>query len=332
MHLKFFGRPGSSAVLGCEFKHRPGAATRSCVETPPPLAAEDGCAAVRQHRGAVAEQTVLRPRYPNPTLCAVQLAGPVVENGAVTPAEPNAGDDFSRNTTFATTHWSVVLSAGQSNSGQAVEALEKLCRTYWYPLYAYVRRQGHSPEEAQDLTQDFFARFLAKDYLHEVDRSKGRFRSFLLAAMKHFLANEWDRSRAQKRGGRIHFVPLENEAAERRYQGELATELSPDKLYEQRWACVLLEQVMEHLERDFDAGGQSELFRALKPFLVGDHPEKNYAGLAVKLYASEAALKMKVQRLRHRYQSLLRQEIANTLGSPDEVEDEIRYLFSVLSG
>jgi hypothetical protein len=165
-----------------------------------------------------------------------------------------------------------------------------------------------------------------------VDRSKGRFRSFLLAAMNHLLANERDRLRAQKRGGQIHFVSLESEDAERRYQGELATELSPDKLYEQRWACVLLEQVMERLERDFDAGGQRELFQALKPFLVGDRPAETYAGLAVKLDVSEAALKMKVQRLRHRYQSLLRQEIANTLGSPDEVEDEIRYLFSVLSG
>ncbi len=221
--------------------------------------------------------------------------------------------------------------AGQKDSPRAAEALEQLCRIYWYPLYAYARRQGHSPEDAQDLTQEFFARLLAKDYLHGVDRSKGRFRSFLLAAMKHFLANEWDRSRTQKRGGQIHFVALESQEAERRYQGELATELSPDKLYEQRWACVLLEQVMERLERDFNAGGKSEQFQALKPFLVGDRPAETYAGLAGKLDVSEAALKMKVQRLRHRYQSLLRQEIANTVGSPEEVEEEILYLFSVLS-
>ena len=232
---------------------------------------------------------------------------------------------------FATTHWSVVLLASQPGSPASAEALEKLCRTYWYPLYVYVRRQGYSPEDAQDSTQEFFARLVAKDYLREVDRSKGRFRSFLLAALKHFLANEWDRARAQKRGGQYHFVSLENEASERRYQGEPATELPPDTLYEQRWACALLELVMRQLEQDFEQSDKRDLFYALKPFLVGDRGSETYGCLAAKFGTSEAALKMKVQRLRHRFQSLLRQAIAVTVGSADEVEDEIRYLFSVLS-
>jgi len=233
---------------------------------------------------------------------------------------------------FTTTHWSVVLAAGQPDAPQAGEALEKLCRTYWYPLYAFVRRQGHNTHDAEDLLQTFLARFLEKNFLMDVDRSKGRFRSFLLAALKHFLANEWDKVNAQKRGGQVQFLSLEHEAAESRYWEEPASGLTPETLYEQRWACVLLERVMRRLAEDFAAAGKGELFEALKAFLVGESHSETYAELASKFGVSEAALKMKVQRMRHRYQRLLREEIAHTVASPEEVEDEIRYLFRVLSG
>ena len=233
---------------------------------------------------------------------------------------------------FTTTHWSVVLSSAQGDSPQAAVALEQLCRTYWYPLYAFVRRQGHNPHDAEDLLQAFFARFLEKNYLNAVDRSKGRFRSFLLAALKHFLADEWDKAQASKRGGQVQFVSLDREAAESRYWEEPVSGLTPESLYEQRWACALLERVMQRLEADWAEAGKRHFFEALKPFLVGESRSATCAQLALKLGVSEAALKMKVQRLRHRYQRLLREEIAHTVASPAEVEDEIGYLFRVLSG
>ena len=233
---------------------------------------------------------------------------------------------------FTTTHWSVVLASAQRDSPQAAVALEQLCRTYWYPLYAFVRRQGHSPHDAEDLLQGFFARFLEKNYLNDVDRSKGRFRSFLLAALKHFLAGEWDKAHAAKRGGQAQFLSLDSESAEGRYGEEPVSDLTPEKLYEQRWACVLLEQVMQRLEQDAGEAGKGHFFEALKPFLVGGSYAVSYAELAVRFGASEAALKMKVQRMRHRYQRLLREEIAHTVATPAEVEDEIRYLFRVLGG
>ena len=233
---------------------------------------------------------------------------------------------------FTTTHWSVVLAAGDGASPSSREALERLCRTYWYPLYAFVRRQGHTTHVAEDLLQNFLARFLEKNFLMDVDRTKGRFRSFLLAALKHFLANEWDKANAQKRGGQAQFLSLEHEAVESRYWEEPASGLTPETLYEQRWACVLLERVMQRLAEDFAAAGKGEFFEALKAFLVGESRSETYAELANKFGVSEGALKMKVQRMRHRYQRLLREEIAPTVASPEEVEDEIRYLFRVLSG
>lgn len=233
---------------------------------------------------------------------------------------------------FATTHWSVVLAAGQQEPAQAAEALETLCRTYWYPLYAFARRQGNSPHDSEDLLQGFFARFLEKRYLEHVDQSKGRFRSFVLAAFKHYLANEWDKAKTVKRGGRIEFLSLESEAAESRYWEEPASKLTPEKLYEQRWVGVLLERVMERLQHDFDASGKGPPFSALKSFLVGEGRPASYGIVASAHGLSEAALKMRVQRLRQRYQRLLREEIAQTVGRPEEVEDEIRYLFTVLNG
>jgi RNA polymerase sigma factor (sigma-70 family) len=237
-----------------------------------------------------------------------------------------------RQALFTTTHWSVVLAAGQEDSPLATEALERLCRTYWYPLYAFVRRRGYSPQDTEDLLQGFFARFLEKHYLGDVDQAKGRFRSFLLAALKHYLANEWDKTKAVRRGGRIEFLSWEAEAAESRYYEEPVSELTPEKLYEQRWAYELLERVMERLQREFAASGQGPRFEALKRFLLGESQGVSYADVAAQQGLSEEAVKKRVQRMRERYQKLLREEIAHTVARPEDVDEEIRYLFSVVGG
>jgi RNA polymerase sigma-70 factor (ECF subfamily) len=247
-----------------------------------------------------------------------------------------SGDNGTRATPalwaeFTTTHWSLVLAAADKESPQAAATLEQLCRTYWYPLYAFVRRQGHGAHDSEDLLQGFFARFLEKGSLATVDLTKGRFRSFLLGALKHYLADQWDKAKAVKRGGRIEFLSLEGEAAESRYWEEPASELTPEKLYEQRWACVLLERVMARLEQDFDTAGQGPLFEALEGFLLEDDRSVSYADLAAAHGLSEGALKMKMQRLRQRYQRVLREEVTHTVARPEEVEDEIRWLFSVVS-
>jgi RNA polymerase sigma factor (sigma-70 family) len=231
---------------------------------------------------------------------------------------------------FATTHWSVVLTAQDRDSTRAEAALAWLCRTYWYPLYAYVRRQGHSPEDAQDLTQEFFARLLAKNYLGDVDRGKGRFRSFLLAALKHFLANEWDRAQAAKRGGGQRPISLDDTDAEARYRAEPADTLSADKIFERRWALTLLEKVLERLRHEYALAGKAELYEELKECLTGCKASARYAELGTRLGLSEGAVKVAVHRLRQRYRALLRQEIAQTVSSPAEIEDEIRHIIAVL--
>ena len=218
---------------------------------------------------------------------------------------------------FTATRWSVVLTAGRGQSC----ALEELCRLYWYPLYAYVRRRGYEAHEAEDLTQEFFARLLAKNYLADVNREKGKFRSFLLASLKHFLANEWDKARAKKRGGGQTLVSLD---AETRYRAEPADELSADKLLDRQWALALLEQVLARLEVETDA----TQFAALKPFLTADKEAIPYADVAGQLGTSEGAVKVAVHRLRQRYRALLREEISHTVASAAEVEDEIRHLFA----
>lgn len=233
---------------------------------------------------------------------------------------------------FATTHWSIVLAAQRSDPSRAYAALSKLCQTYWYPLYAFVRRQGHSPEDAQDLTQDFFARLLAKNYLAEVAREKGKFRSFLLAAMKHFLANEWDRARAAKRGGGQVLISLNDTEAENRYRLEPADPMSADKIFERRWAMTLLEQVLSRLRHEHVRAGKVELYEQLKACLSGARDSAPYAELAVRLKLTEGAIKVAVHRLRQRYRELLRDEIAQTVSAPAEVEEELRHLFSVLAG
>ena len=228
---------------------------------------------------------------------------------------------------FTTTHWSVVLSAGRDTSTQASDALAKLCRTYWWPLYVFVRRQGYSSHDAQDLTQAFFARLLEKNYLSAVDPRKGRFRSFLLAALGHFLAKEWRRARAQKRGGEFTFVSTD---AEQQYLQVPASNLSPEQLFEQQWAMTLLDQTLARLYEEFVASGKGALFGKLKIFLTGERQAASYSDLAARLGMTEAALKMAVSRMRQRYGELLRAEIANTVASPGEIDDELRALFAAL--
>lgn len=232
---------------------------------------------------------------------------------------------------FVTTHWSVIHTAGQGSSLEADAALERLCRTYWWPLYAFVRRRGHEPHDAQDLTQEFFARLLAKDFLRAVDRSKGKFRSFLLAALEHFLANEWRRSRTQKRGGGAGFISLDDTSTENRYLQVPSSALSPEQVFEQQWAMTLLDQAVSRLQGEFGSAGKEALFNEIKIFLTGDKLAGGYAELASKLRTTEAALKMAVSRMRKRYVELLREEIANTVSSPKEVEEELRALYATLN-
>jgi RNA polymerase sigma factor (sigma-70 family) len=232
---------------------------------------------------------------------------------------------------FVTTHWSVVLAAGRADSTRARAALEKLCRNYWYPLYAFVRRLGHGPHDAEDLVQGFFAVCLAKNYLGAAQQSRGRFRSFLLVALKHFLANEWDKQRARKRGGAQPMISLDSLTAEQRYALEPAERLSADKLFERRWALTMLDQVVSRLRGEQAAAGKLDQFEALKECITAAGRGTPYAKLANQLGLSEGAVKVAVHRLRRRYRELLEAEIANTVSSPEEVEEERRQLLAALS-
>jgi len=231
---------------------------------------------------------------------------------------------------FATTHWSVVVQAGEVESPQTSEALAQLCNTYWYPLYVYVRRKGYAAHDAQDLTQEFFARLLARNYLGGVDRRKGKFRSFLLGALEHFLAKEWRRAHAQKRGGGHATFSLDEVDAESRYLLEPAHDLTPEKIYDRRWATTILRQAMSELQRDYETRHQSELFANVESLLSPDGASGSYAEIATSLGMNEGALKVAVHRLRKRYGELIRAQIAQTVATPQEIEEELRYLFSVL--
>jgi len=232
---------------------------------------------------------------------------------------------------FATTHWSVVVAAGRSDTPRARDALSRLCHSYWYPLYSFARRRGHSAEDAQDLTQEFLARLLEKNWIGDANQAKGRFRTFLLTAMKHFLSDEWDKANAQKRGGGITSQSLQLNDAESRYSLQQADNETPERLFEVRWALALLEQVLNALRAEYKKEGKAELFSALHPCLVGERTSQPYAELAKTLGTSESMVKSAVHRLRQRYRLLLREEIANTVASADEVDEEMRYLFSILS-
>ncbi len=232
---------------------------------------------------------------------------------------------------FLTTHWSMVLAAREAASPQASEALEKLCRAYWWPLYAFVRQRGYNSPDAQDLTQEFFARLLEKNWLDSVDRTKGKFRSFLLAALKHFLAKEWRHSHAQKRGGQMALISLDEEGAEQQYLQVAAAGLSPEQLFEQQWATALLDQVLAVLREEFATAGKGAWFEEVKIFLTGEKRAVSYAKLAVKLGTTEAALTMAVRRMRQRYGELLRAQIAHTVASSEEIDEELRVLLTALS-
>lgn len=232
---------------------------------------------------------------------------------------------------FTTTHWSVVLSASvERDSIVAAQALDRLCRTYWYALYVYVRRQGYDFHEAQDLTQEFFARLLEAQSLRSVDREKGKFRSFLLASMNHFLAKEWNRAHRQKRGGGRLVFSLDDDAAERRYLQELADHVTADKLYDRRWAMTVLEQAMSRLRNELAAQGKAAVFDELRSAISGQRGHGEYAQAAARLQMTEGAVKVTVHRLRKRYGELLRDEIAQTLANPNDIDDEIRDLFAAL--
>jgi RNA polymerase sigma factor (sigma-70 family) len=232
---------------------------------------------------------------------------------------------------FVTTQWTVVLNAGSPNTACAREALAKLCQTYWYPLYAFVRRQGSSPHDAQDLTQEFFARLLEKKTLEGVTREGGKFRSFLLTALRHFLNDEWKKARAAKRGGGQVFS-LDLEDAEKLYGREPADLMTPEKLYEYRWALALLDLVYGRLRDEYEAEGKADGFAQLKFCLTGERSALPYADLAERLGVPESSIKTRVHRLRLRYRELLREAVADTVASPQEVEEELRYLFRALSG
>lgn len=232
---------------------------------------------------------------------------------------------------FATTQWTQVLHAGRSDSTSAREALGQLCQIYWYPLYAYARRRGNSPADAEDLTQGFFARLLELNSLAAVRREKGKFRSFLLASLNHYLSDEWDRARAQKRGhGRV--ISLDANLAEERFSHEPADALTPEKLFEKKWAMTLLESVVQKLRGEHESAGKGALFTALKFSIAGDPGAESYAELASQLGMSETTLRVTIHRLRQRYRQLLRDEIARTVASEAEVDGEIRHLFAALAG
>ena len=245
------------------------------------------------------------------------------------------GDQSSAQPTgagFATTHWSIVEAASRRSSGEAQQALETLCRYYWYPLYAYVRRQGHNVHDAQDLTQDFFATFLAKDYVSAADRERGRFRWFLLASLKHFLANQWDRARAQKRGGGKTHIPLDELTAENRYQLEPAHDATAETIYDRGWAFTILEEARVRLREEFTVAGKRERFDQLESFLPGERSTLTYAEAANNLGLTESAVKSEIHRLKKRFGALLRSEIVRTVSNQNEIDDELRHLISVLSG
>lgn len=247
-------------------------------------------------------------------------------------AVPSSNPSSAPGDIFATTHWTVVLAAGQRHTPQSDHALEELCRTYWFPLYAYVRRHGHAKADAEDLVQAFFARFLAKNYLEGLSEERGRFRAFLLAALKNFLSNDWKKSQRLKRGGGETPLSLDWKTADTKFQVAATHEPSPDQAYDREWALALLAKVIAHLQAECAADGKARLFEQLKVFLAAGKGETAHAEVAQALGMEEGAVRVAVHRLRKRYRVLLREEIAQTLSDPALVEEELRALFGAFSG
>jgi len=245
-------------------------------------------------------------------------------------ANPDSAPGSAQPSRFATTCWSVVVAAQDPLSPAAREALATLCNSYWYPLYAYIRRQGYAAQDAEDLTQEFFAGLLEHDFLLAVDRAKGRFRSFLLAACSHFLANQRDRAQALKRGGRCRFVSLDFAAAEARYGKEPSHVLTAEKLFARRWGLTLLDQVLARLRDDYNSKGKGPLFDRLRVCLLGEKAVVPHGRMAQELGMTPGAVRVAVHRLRRQFRELLREEIARTVHDPDDIEDEIRDLFAAV--
>jgi len=232
---------------------------------------------------------------------------------------------------FPATQWTVVLAAGGTPSPEAAAALERLCGWYWYPLYAFVRKSGYGPTDAEDLTQEFFARLIEHNWVAHADQHKGRFRSFLLMAMKRFLAKEWDKARTLKRGGQVRFVALQLDTAETRYVRQPADAATPEQVFEKQWALALLELALKRLREDYARDHRDVLFQVLEPCLIGNREALPYAVLAAELGMTEGAVRVAVCRLRERYRVCLKEEIAHTVICPEEVDEEIRHLFRVLA-
>jgi RNA polymerase sigma-70 factor (ECF subfamily) len=244
--------------------------------------------------------------------------------------ESGDGSSSEKRQWFTTTHWSVVLAARGDDATKAREALETLCRSYWAPLYAYIRREGYGVEDAQDLTQEFFRRLLEKDYLAHLRDQRGKFRSFLLTFLKHFLSDQRDRAAAQKRGSGKVFISLDDTAAaEAGYQVEALGD--PEQLFERQWAKTILERALQRLRREYAAAGKAILFDRLKDLQPGEQATISYAELGTQLGVTEAAIKSSVHRLRRRHGELLREEIAHTVSRPEEINEEIRYLLKIVS-
>lgn len=231
---------------------------------------------------------------------------------------------------FETTCWSVVLTAGRQESPQAMAALEQLCRTYWQPLYAYIRRRGYSPQDSQDLTQSFFGYLLERSFPTGAEPSKGRFRSYMLSSFNHFLANELDRANAARRGGGQVILSMNDEAAEELLSVQHSREESPEQAFERRWALALLDRALVRLGQEHSGSSKAELFETLKDFLAADAEQGEYAAAAAQLKLTALGVGVAVHRLRLRYRQLVRQEIAQTVGSPAEIDDEMRHLLGVL--
>jgi RNA polymerase sigma-70 factor (ECF subfamily) len=258
----------------------------------------------------------------------------------VLPEDPLAVDS-GKDPGFHTTHWSLVLAAGATDSQVVRPAMDRLLARYWYPLYAFVRRKGHGPDDACDLTQEFLTRLLERNYLGSADPARGRFRTFLLTALDRFLVDEWRRESRQKRGGGRPVLSLSGSSAsgrslsvrdaEARYRLEPADDLTPERIYERRWAMTILEQAMRRLEVECAALGRDALFAAVRPILAGEDPDDPYAGIAARLHMKEGALKTAVHRLRARFRTILRAEIAETVSDPRDVDEEIQHLLQSLT-
>jgi RNA polymerase sigma-70 factor (ECF subfamily) len=266
------------------------------------------------------------PGKANPLEFALVRADP--QN--MSPDEADLGPFPIKTAEFTTTHWSVVVDAGRGDSPEASLALDRLCRTYWYPIYVFVRRKGYGPEEAEDLTQEFFARLIRQRDLQAVRREKGRFRSYLLVSLKHFLINEWKRGQTQKRGGGQTMVPLDLTLAENLYSSEAADPRTPEHAFDQRWAVTLLETVLRRLEAEYAASGRASLFSRLRCQLPGESSSQSQEAIGIELGLSEGAVKQSVHRLRRRCRELLREEISQTLATRADVEDEFRHLIALL--